>query len=356
VSRASRPRIPVVLPVPPTESKLERDFPVAVVVGASRGLGLLMARELDREGFRVVIAARHQAELDRAAEELRADGARVATDVCDVADADQVEALIERTETSLGPIEVLICVAGVIQAGPLSALSREHFVEAIDVMLWGPVNCGLAMAPRMRARGRGRIGVVTSVGGRISAPHLLPYSTAKFGAVGFTRGLRSELAGTGVTVTCAEPGLMRVGSHIRAKFVGNHGREFAWFATADSLPILSIDGERAAVRMVRAVLSGRAVVTVTPIGFLAPRVDALFPNLTAGLLGLATRLLPDDPGTPESGQTVDGGEARRRASRPTRFLLNRVLRLSDEAAEQNNEPPGGAATEPTTNGRRVPRR
>ena len=340
-----------------TESKLEREFPVAVVVGASRGLGLLIARELDREGFRVVIAARRQPELDRAAEELRADGARVATDVCDVSDADQVEALIERTETNLGPIEVLICVAGTIQAGPLSALSRAHFIEAIDTMLWGPINCGLAVAPRMRERGHGRIGVVTSVGGRISAPHLLPYSTAKFGAVGFTRGLRSELAGTGVTVTCAEPGLMRVGSHLRAKFVGNHGPEFAWFATADSLPIVSIDGERAAGRIVRGVLSGRAVMTVTPIGFLAPRVDALFPNLTAGLLAVATRLLPSDPGTPESGQTLEGWEARRRAPKPMQFMLDRVLRLSDEAAEQNNEPPGGAATEPTTTrDRRAPRR
>jgi NAD(P)-dependent dehydrogenase (short-subunit alcohol dehydrogenase family) len=273
-----------------------------------------------------------------------------------VADADQVEALVERTESTLGSIEVMVCVAGVIQAGPLSALSREHFVEAINVMLWGPVNCGLAVAPRMRERGRGRIGVVTSVGGRISAPHLLPYSTAKFGAVGFTRGLRSELAGTGVTVTCAEPGLMRLGSHLRARFVGNHGREFAWFATADSLPVVSIDGERAAVRIVRAILSGRAVMTVTPVGFLAPRVDALFPNLTAGLLALATRLLPDDPGTPESGQTLEGWEARRRASRSMQFLLDRVLRLSDEAAEENNEPPGGAATEPTTRGRRAPRR
>jgi NAD(P)-dependent dehydrogenase (short-subunit alcohol dehydrogenase family) len=340
-----------------TDSKLEREFPVAVVVGASRGLGLLIARELDREGFRVVIAARRQPELDRAAEELRADGARVATDVCDVSDADQVDALIERTETNLGPIEVLICVAGTIQAGPLGALSRAHFIEAIDTMLWGPINCGLAVAPRMRARGHGRIGVVTSVGGRISAPHLLPYSTAKFGAVGFTRGLRSELAGTGVTVTCAEPGLMRVGSHLRAKFVGNHGPEFAWFATADSLPIVSIDGERAAGRIVRGVLSGRAVMTVTPIGFIAPRVDALFPNLTAGLLAVATRLLPSDPGTPESGQTLEGWEARRRAPKPMQFVFDRVLRLSDEAAEQNNEPPGGAATEPTTTrDRRVPRR
>ena len=339
MSPASRPRIPVVLPIPPSESKLKRDFPVAVVVGASRGLGLLIARELDREGFRVVIAARHRPELDRAAEELRADGARVATEVCDVADAEQVEALVDRVEANLGPIEVLICVAGVIQAGPLSALSRSHFEEAIGVMLWGPVNCGLALAPRMRERGRGRLGVITSVGGRIAAPHLLPYSTAKFGAVGFTRGLRSELAGTGVSVTCVEPGLMRLGSHLRSKFVGNHGREFAWFATADSLPLLSMDGKRAAVRVVRGVLAGRPVVQLTPLAVLAPRFDALFPTLASAVLSLTVRLLPKDPGTEESRQTIEGWEARQRLPRRTRFVVDRLLRLSDKAAERNNERP-----------------
>jgi NAD(P)-dependent dehydrogenase (short-subunit alcohol dehydrogenase family) len=333
----SRPRI--VLPIPPSGSKLERDFPVAVVVGASRGLGLLVARELDREGFRVVIASEDREELDRAAEQLRVDGARVATEFCDVADEDQVEALIERIETGLGPIEVLICVAGVIQVGPLSALRRSHFTEAIDVMLWGPINCGLAMAPRMRERGHGRIGVVTSVGGRIAAPHLLPYSTAKFGAVGFTRGLRSELAGTGVSVTCVEPGLMRVGSHLRARFVGNQTREYSWFATASSLPLLTIDAERAAVRIVRGVLSGRAVVTVTPLAMIAPRVDAMFPGLGAAILGLTTRLLPDDPGTPESTDTLEGWEAAEQLPRRRRLVLDRVTRLSAKAAERHNEQP-----------------
>ena len=132
--------------------------------------------------------------------------------------------------------------------------------------------------------------MITSVGGRIAAPHLLPYSTAKFGAVGFTRGLRSELAGTGVSVTSVEPGLMRIGSHLRARFVGNQAREYAWFATAASLPLLTIDAERAAVRIVRGVLGGRAVVTLTPLAVVAPRVDALFPGLGCG------RPRPDQPG------------------------------------------------------------
>jgi NAD(P)-dependent dehydrogenase (short-subunit alcohol dehydrogenase family) len=338
---AQSQRRPVeVLPTARVTSKLHREYPVALVVGASRGLGLLIARELDREGFRVVIAARNPEGLARGAEQLRADGARVATDVCDVTDNDQVEALVARTETQVGPIEVMVCVAGIIQVGPLDAQRRENFVAAVDTMLWGPVNTALAVVPRMRERGHGRIGVITSMGGRIASPHLLPYTTAKFGAVGFSRGLRSELVGTGVSVTTVEPGLMRTGSHMRASFVGDHGREYAWFAAAASLPLLTMDAERAAGRIVRGILAGRAVVTVTPLGVLAPRVDALFPGLTSALLSLTVRLLPHAPGTPESTQTMEGWEAAERLPRRTRFVVNRLSALGRAAAPRFNEGPG----------------
>jgi short-subunit dehydrogenase len=206
-------------------------------------------------------------------------------------------------------------------------------------MLWGPVNAALAVVPRMRKRGQGRIGVITSLGGRIAAPHLLPYTTAKFGAVGFSRGLRSELAGTGVSVTSVEPGLMRTGSHLRATFVGNQSREFAWFAAAASLPLLSMDAERAAARIVRGILAGRAVVAFTPLGLLAPRVDALFPGLTSALLSLTVRLLPDAPGTPESTEIVEGWEAAKRLPRRTRFVVNRLTGLGRTAAGRFNEQP-----------------
>ena len=329
-----------VLPTAQVDSKLDREYPVALVVGASRGLGLLIAKELDREGFRVVIAARDPEGLALAAEQLRADGARVATDVCDVTDNAQVEALVDRTETLIGPIEVMVCVAGIIQVGPLDSQRRENFVAAVDTMLWGPVNTALAVAPRMRERGQGRIGVIASVGGRIAAPHLLPYTTAKFGAVGFSRGLRSELAGTGVSVTTVEPGLMRTGSHLQASFVGDHGREYAWFAAAASMPLLSMDAERAAGRIVRGILAGRAVVTTTPLAILAPRVDALFPGLTSALLGLTVRLLPDAPGTPESTEAMKGWQASEQLPRRTRFVVNRLSGLGRAAARRFNERPG----------------
>lgn len=312
--------------------------PLALVVGASRGLGLLIARELGDLGHRLVICSRNRAELDEAAESLRGRGYSVRAEVCDVSDAPGVIDLVEAVERDDGPIEVLVCVAGVIQVGPLDALRRRHFEEAVDIMLWGPVNTALAVAPAMQRRGRGRIGVIASVGGLIAAPHLLPYSTAKFGAVGFTRGLRSELAGSGVTVTTVAPGLMRTGSHIRAKFVGKHPNEYAWFASAASLPLLSMDAERAAGRIVYAILAGRSDLTLTPLAWVAPRVAALFPRLTAGLLGVTTRLLPKAPARSD-GTAVEGWQAADRLSPVADRILGRITTLGSAASRRFNEIP-----------------
>ena len=175
--------------------------------------------------------------------------------------------------------------------------------------------------------------------GSISAPHLLPYSTAKFGAVGFGRGLRSELSGSGVSVTTVAPGLMRTGSHLRAKFVGDQAREFAWFAAAASLPLLSIDAERAAVKIVRGILQGKSVVSFTPLALVAPRVDALFPNLTSHLLGLTARLLPSAPEESGSSTTLDGWQAAQLLRPRSRAVVGAITGLGRRAARRFNELP-----------------
>ena len=189
--------------------------PVAVVAGDSRGLGLLIARELVTRGYRVSICARDADELERARGWLSAPG-RVHTAVCDVTDRSAVARWLDEVGADLGPVDVAITVAGVIQMGPGHDMTLDHFDNAIDVMLRGPIHVARLVEPGMRERGRGRIGTVTSVGGIVSPPHLLPYATAKFGAVGFSDGLAASLAGSGVTATTIVPGLMRTGSQERA--------------------------------------------------------------------------------------------------------------------------------------------
>lgn len=312
--------------------------PLALVAGASRGLGLLIARELGRRGHRLVICARSSDELEAASGQLTAEGLSVRTAVCDVSDVDAVEELVAAVETQDGPIDVAVVVAGVIQVGPLASLTRAHFDEAISVMLWGPINVALAVAGPMRRRGAGRIGVITSVAGLVSVPHLLPYSTAKFGAVGFTSGLRSELAGTGVKVTTVAPGLMRTGSHLRAEFTGRHGAEYAWFAPSATLPGIAMDPERAAARIVDGVLAGRAYVLLSLVTKIGARVNGLAPTTTAALMGLFARLLPAGP-PPEATTTVQGYQVEQGLKPLPAALVKAVTILGRSSARRWNQRP-----------------
>ncbi len=304
----------------------------ALVAGASRGLGLLIARELAARGIRTVICARDGDELQAAVRLLRErHGLEVQDYVCDVADGGAVRAMVEAVQREYGHLDVVIHVAGVIQVGPLTAVTEDLFAQAIDIMLWGPIHLALAVLPGMRERGFGRIGVVTSVGGVVSPPHLLPYATAKFGAVGFTQGLHADLAGTGITATTIVPGLMRTGSDRRATFTGSPEKEYAWFGPAASMPLLSMDAERAAARIVEAVLAGRPVVTLTPLTKVAIRVSGLAPATTTRLLRLTSRVLPSGSG---QGELVEGGTARARLASS---VVDRLTTLGSRAAERFNQ-------------------
>lgn len=301
---------------------------VAIVAGGSRGLGLLIAEQLIRRGHRVAILARDADELDRATARL---GEAASAYVADVRDCDGLRQVVDRVEAELGPIEVSLHVAGIIQVGPAADATLEHFDDAIDTMLRGPINLAWAVLPGMRERRRGRIGTVASVGGVVSPPHLLPYSTAKFGAVGFSDGLAAELAGTGVTATTIVPGLMRTGSHVQARFFGDAPREYAWFATAASLPLLSMDARRAATRIVDGVLAGKPWLSLTPLTWLATRFRGLAPATTTRLMKLVALLLPAPTGNSEP---VPGERARADLASP---LVDTLTAAGDAASEDNNE-------------------
>ncbi|WP_040162277.1 SDR family NAD(P)-dependent oxidoreductase [Nigerium massiliense] len=305
---------------------------IALVAGASRGLGLLIARDLLERGYDVAISARDSQELDAAKAQLDGVGPRVVALPCDVRDADAVRALVADVEGALGPLDVAVHVAGIIQVGPAVAAELSHFDDAIDTMLRGPIHLAWAVLPGMRDRRRGRIGVVTSIGGVVAPPHLLPYSTAKFGAVGFTEGLAVELSGTGVTASAIVPGLMRTGSHRRARFFGDAPHEYAWFGPAASLPLLSMDARRAAARMVDGVLAGKPVVQVGLLARVASRVHGLLPGTTVRALGIGSRLLPS--ARPDQSDLVEGREASEQLGSG---IVRRLTTLGDRAARRHNE-------------------
>jgi NAD(P)-dependent dehydrogenase (short-subunit alcohol dehydrogenase family) len=302
---------------------------VALVTGGSRGLGFLLARELAREGCRVAICARHPEQLEEAARLLGAEGLEALTLTCDVSDRSQVEDMLGRVRAELGPVDVLVNNAGIIQVGPVAAMKEADFRRSLDVMYWGAVHTTLAVLPEMRRRRRGRVVNVTSIGGKIAVPHLLPYSAAKFAAVGFSEGLRAELQGSGVLVTTVVPGLMRTGSHLNAEFKGETGDEFALFSLGATLPLVSMDAERAARRIVTAARRGEPEVVLSLPANLAVRLHGLFPGLVTDLLGLAGRFLP------ASSQTGSlRGEEIYRESSP---WLRAAMALGTRAAARHNE-------------------
>jgi NAD(P)-dependent dehydrogenase (short-subunit alcohol dehydrogenase family) len=266
-----------------------------LITGGSRGLGLVLARDSAAAGARVAICGRDPDALERARAALERIGAAVIAVPADIADPESVRTLVETVTERLGPIDVLINNAGVIEVGPVETMSLDDYEEAMDTNFWGMVYPTLRVLPPMRQRGGGRIVNITSIGGKLGIPHLLPYSASKFAALGFSQGLRAEVARDGIAVTTVIPGLMRTGSPRNAIFRGKHRAEYAWFSIADSLPGLTVSATEAARRILSAARRGDAEVLFPLVARLAVIASAVAPNLTASALHLATRLLPDAP-------------------------------------------------------------
>jgi NAD(P)-dependent dehydrogenase (short-subunit alcohol dehydrogenase family) len=285
----------------------------AVVTGGSRGLGFALARELRAQGANVAICARGERQLYAAQAKL---GEDVLALPCDVSDRTQVEAFLDE----VGPVDVLVNNAGVISVGPWQTQTHDDFREMLDIQLWGVLNTTLAVLPSMVERGGGRIANVTSIGGKISVPWLLPYSTAKFAAVGFSEGLRAELAGTGVKVTTIVPGLMRTGSFLAAYFKGDRAAlEYSLFTPLSATPATTVSAERAARRIVTAIRRGDPEVTLGLHAKLAARGNGLAPGATAAVLELVARALPDVRGTDRvRGSEIDSPVDRSPLTRPGR--------------------------------------
>ena len=174
---------------------------VVLITGGSRGLGLALAREFARVGCRLVLAARDAQELARAQQDLTQRGTEVLAVPCDVTNQEQVRSVVDQATQRFGRVDIVVNNAGIIQVGPMSTTTVEDFASALDVMFWGALYPTLAVLPQMRARRSGHIVNITSIGGMVSVPHLLPYTCAKFAAVGLSKGLRAELGQEGIHVT-----------------------------------------------------------------------------------------------------------------------------------------------------------
>ncbi|MEX2541523.1 MAG: SDR family oxidoreductase [Trueperaceae bacterium] len=310
---------------------------VVLITGGSRGLGLELARRFASQGAKLALLARKGTELERATAHLASanGGSQDHTEVelleCDLRDREQVERSVARTVRRFGRLDVLVNNAGTIRVGPFDNLSLKEFRQEMDINFFGALHATTAALPHLKRSGRGRIVNITSIGGRLPVPHLLPYAASKFAFVGFSEALGAELARDGVRVTTVTPGLMRTGSPYRAMFSGRRGREFRWFLLASSLPLVSIGSELAARRIVDACRHGDASLVVPAYLRLPIALHALAPGTVSRLAGVVNRLLPEPATDQFPGRLREGREILPPEQSPAYATLTR------RAALRNNE-------------------
>lgn len=262
------------------------------VTGGSRGLGLALALEYARRGADVAICARDAKALELAAARIREYGGRVAALECDIREPDEIRVALARAYQEFGRLDFLVNNAGTIQVGPMESLTREDFEDSIRTHFWAMYDTVEAAIPLFERQGHGRIVNITSIGGKVSVPHLLAYCVGKFAAVGYSEGLRAALTRKNIIVTTVVPGLMRTGSPRNAWFKGQHRKEYAWFSISDALPLFSVAASSAARTIVDGSLRGDPEVIVSLQAKALVRMQGLAPNLTLRILQLVDMLLP----------------------------------------------------------------
>jgi short-subunit dehydrogenase len=184
----------------------EYDGKVAVVTGASSGIGRAVALDLASRGTTVVVVARRLEPLEQVADIARRTAPNSRAASADVADRDAIEGVIRDTLEREGRIDVLVNNAGIPMRKHATRLSVEDVTRVMEINFYGSVYATLAALPSMLERKRGHIVNVSSVAGRIGSPREAAYSASKYAMSGFTDVLASDLLGSGVEVHLICPG------------------------------------------------------------------------------------------------------------------------------------------------------
>ncbi|KAI0004446.1 putative NRPS-like enzyme [Xylariaceae sp. FL0662B] len=179
---------------------------VAVITGASSGIGAAVATALAKEGAHVAIAARRTEVLENLRNKLARFGGKVLVYKTDVTDRTQVESLMRTTDERLGPIDILVSCAGVMYYTLMANVQTDEWDRTVDVNCKGLLHCLASTVPSMLSRGSGHIVAISSDAGRAVFPGLGVYSASKFFVEATLRSLRLETAGSGLRVTAIQPG------------------------------------------------------------------------------------------------------------------------------------------------------
>ncbi|WP_068400976.1 SDR family NAD(P)-dependent oxidoreductase [Kribbia dieselivorans] len=181
----------------------------ALITGATRGIGLAIAREYARQGADLMLAATNEVRLDEVAAELAQFGTRIETAALDVADRDSCFAVAAKARERLGPVDVLINNAGVYIAKPFLEYTFAEYDRVQQVNLNGVFHLMQAVLPDMVQRGYGKVVNIASTAGKWGSRNQSAYNVAKHGVVGMTRCVALEMAPHGITVNAICPGLVQ---------------------------------------------------------------------------------------------------------------------------------------------------
>lgn len=179
---------------------------VAIVTGASSGIGEATAEALADEGASVVLAARRAGELETLAERIESDGGDALVVPTDVTDEDDIDSLVGTVTDEYGRLDILVNNAGVMLVEPLERASRENLRQMVEVNLLGLMNLTHAVLPVMQDQDGGHIVNVSSVAGRRASANVSGYNATKFGVNAFTEAVRQEVTTQNIRTTVIEPG------------------------------------------------------------------------------------------------------------------------------------------------------
>jgi short-subunit dehydrogenase len=254
---------------------------VAVVTGASSGIGEATARLLARKGWHCVLLARREDVLQRLAAEIGGE-----TEACDVADRGAVAAATARILERHPAVDLLVNSAGILVRGTFVEASLDDIERALAVNYLGCVWVTRGLLPGLRAAaresGEAHIATIASIGGSIVFTPAAPYSASKHAQVAFSRSLRAALGGSGIEVHTILPGFVTTPGFPHPKI----------FSTPVGRPFV-VGPERVAREVLSAVADGKAEVVVPWFPYaLGSIAQAVFPTLTARVLGNAE--YPDD--------------------------------------------------------------
>ena len=214
----------------------------AVVTGASRGIGVYIARALAEEGVNLSLAARSETELEHVRGQMEALGVTAIATVCDVADRAGRKRLLERTESELGPVDILVNNVGIERVRRFEESTESDFTDTLAINLEAPILLTHAVVPGMIARKRGHVVNIASGAGKVGVAYGTSYCASKHGLVGFTNALRAEYEKSPVGFSVVCPGFVTdAGMYDRWERQGVRAPKIAGSSKPEKVAAVTVD-------------------------------------------------------------------------------------------------------------------